>query len=107
MAEFIYIVLLLLYVNLSLTDIVSIEKSFSYIDSALNVVRMGNSGNVPNHIKTNSEDYLYPHNYKNSYVKQEYLPEKLRGKKYYLAKDNKYENNLNKLWKEMRNEKWI
>ena len=75
------------------------------LDNALNDINMGNVGSVPNHIKTSSPNYLYPHNYKNSYVKQEYLPEKLRGKKYYLAKDNKYENNLNKLWKEMRSEK--
>ena len=77
------------------------------LDNALNDVNMGNVGPVPNHIKTSSPNYLYPHNYKNAYVKQEYLPEKLRGKKYYVAKDNKYENNLNKLWKEMRSERWI
>ena len=45
---------------------------------------------------------LYPHNYKNSYVKQEYLPSNLRGKKYYHPRDNKYENNLNKLWHERK-----
>ena len=49
------------------------NSAYSALDSALNVVRMGNSGNVPNHIKTNSEDYLYPHNYKGSWVKQQYL----------------------------------
>ena len=32
------------------------NSAYSALDSALNVVRMGNSGNVPNHIKTNSED---------------------------------------------------
>lgn len=74
------------------------------LDEALNDVRRGNIGVVPNHIKTNSKDYLYPPNYKNSYVKQEYLPEKLKGKKYYHPKNNKYENNLNKLWREMKGE---
>ena len=42
------------------------------LDEALNDIRRGSTGNVPDHIKTNSTTYLYPHNYKNSYVKQEY-----------------------------------
>lgn len=74
------------------------------LDEAINDVRRGNVGVIPNHIKTNSKDYLYPPNYKNSYVKQEYMPDNLKGKKYYHPKNNKYENNLNKLWHEMKGE---
>lgn len=74
------------------------------LDEAINDIRKGNIGPIPNHIKTNSKEYLYPHNYKNSYVLQEYMPEKLKGKKYYIPKNNKYEMNLNKLWKEMKGE---
>ncbi len=74
------------------------------LDEALNDIHKGNTGNVPDHIKTSSQTYLYPHNYPNSYVKQEYLPKNLQGKKYYHPKKNKYEDNLNKLWKEMRGE---
>ncbi len=74
------------------------------LDEALNDIRKGSTGNVPDHIKTHSTTYLYPHNYKNSYVKQEYLPKNLKGKRYYQAKKNKYENNLNKLWHEMKGE---
>ena len=74
------------------------------LDEALNDIHKGNTGNVPDHIKTNSTTYLYPHNYPNSYVKQEYLPKNLQGKKYYHPRKNKYEDNLNKLWKEMRGE---
>ena len=74
------------------------------LDEALNDIRKGSTGNVPDNIKTTSTTYLYPHNYKNSYVKQEYLPSNLRGKKYYHPRDNKYENNLNKLWHEMKGE---
>lgn len=72
------------------------------LDEAINDIRKGSTGNVPGHIKTSSTTYLYPHNYKNSYVKQEYLPENLKGKKYYHKKNNKYEDNLNKLWHEMK-----
>jgi len=74
------------------------------LDEALNDIRRGNTGNVPSHIKTSSTTYLYPHNYKNSYVKQEYMPDNLKGKKYYHMKSNKYEINLNKLWHEMKGE---
>lgn len=75
------------------------------LDEALNDIHKGSTGNVPDHIKTNSTTYLYPHNYPNSYVKQEYLPANLKGKKYYHPRHNKYEDNLNKLWHEMRGEK--
>lgn len=75
------------------------------LDEALNDINKGNIGNVPDHIKTNSTTYLYPHNYKNSYVKQEYLPKELQNKKYYHNKNNKYENNLNKLHEEMKGDK--
>lgn len=62
------------------------------LDMALNDVRNGNVGSVPNHIKTNALDYKYPHNYPNSWVKQQYLPDKLIGKKYYQPKTtSKYE----------------
>jgi putative ATPase len=75
------------------------------LDNALNDIRSGSTGNVPNHIKTNSTTYKYPHDYKNDWVYQEYLPENLKGKKYYVAKNNKYENNINKLWNEMKGDK--
>ena len=75
------------------------------IDEALNDIRQGNTGNVPNNIKTTSKDYLYPHNYPHDWVKQEYMPKNLIGRKYYIPKNNKVEMSLNNLHKEMRNEK--
>ncbi|MGM9882022.1 MAG: replication-associated recombination protein A [Bacilli bacterium] len=71
------------------------------IDLALNDIRNGNIGDVPNHLKNPSPDYKYPHNYKNDYVKQQYLPDNLINKEYYHPKDNKNEkvlkNIMNKL----------
>lgn len=65
------------------------------LDEALNDIRMGNTGNVPDHIKTNSKDYKYPHNYPNAFVKQQYLPDKIKDRKYYHPKDtSKYESSL-------------
>ena len=80
------------------------NSAYLAINEALNDINLGKSGNIPTHIKTSSPDYLYPHNYKNDYVKQEYLPTTLKGKKYYQKKNNKYEENLNKIYEEMRND---
>lgn len=78
------------------------NSAINAIDSALNIIKLGNSGNVPNHIKTNSPLYKYPHSYPKNYVKQQYLPDKIKDKKFYIPKSNNYENNLNKINKEMR-----
>ena len=72
------------------------------LDMAIEDINKGNTGNVPSHLKTNSDKYLYPHNYKNSWVKQDYLPYNLLGKKYYVMKNNNVEINLNKLHEEMK-----
>ena len=64
------------------------------LDEAIEDIEKGNTGNVPNHIKTDSKEYLYPHDYPNSYVYQEYLPKKLKGKKYYHPKTTGYEKNI-------------
>ena len=75
------------------------------IDAAISDINRGISGEIPKHIIEGSPDYVYPHNFKNDYVKQEYMPEKLKDRKYYMKKDNKYEANLNRLYEEMRGEK--
>ena len=71
------------------------NSAYLAIDEALNDIHKGNTGNVPNHIKTTSPDYKYPHNYKNSWVNQQYLPDNIKDKKYYKPKSNsKYEISL-------------
>ena len=56
------------------------------LDLALIDIEKGSTGNIPKHIKTNAQDYKYPHDYKNAYVKQQYLPNNLKNKKYYIPK---------------------
>lgn len=73
------------------------NSAYMALDNALNDIHKGNTGNVPNHIKTNSPDYLYPHNFPGNYVKQQYLPDNLIGKEYYFPKNNKYEQNLKQI----------
>ncbi len=67
------------------------------IDLALNDIKTGNTGNVPKHLINPSTTYLYPHNYKNSYVKQQYLPDKIVDKIYYHPKNNKNEKILKEI----------
>lgn len=74
------------------------NSAYLAIDKALNDIRSGNVGNVPNHIKTTSPFYKYPHDYPNAYVKQQYLPDKLIDKVYYIPKTtSKYEETLKKI----------
>ena len=78
------------------------NSAYLAINAAINDIKMGNSGEVPNNIKTHSKDYLYPHDYPKYWVKQNYMPLKLQNKKYYNKKNNKYENNLDLINKEMK-----
>lgn len=57
------------------------------LDQAIADIQRGNTGNLPNHLKTNAKDYKYPHDYKNAIVKQQYLPDNLKHRVYYKAKD--------------------
>ena len=75
------------------------------LDEALADIEKGNTGNVPNHIKTNSTTYKYPHDYKSAFVKQQYLPDKLKGKHYYHPKDLGYEKNLKNFYEYLEQRK--
>ena len=61
------------------------------IDKALNDVRTKKIGKVPSHIVNHNPNYKYPHDYKHDYVKQQYLPDEIKGAIYYTPKDNKNE----------------
>ena len=73
------------------------NSAYLALDEALNDVRKGNTGNVPNHIKTTSPDYKYAHDYPNHIVKQQYLPDNLKGKRYYKPQNNKNETILKEI----------
>ena len=68
------------------------------LDLALEDIEKGNVGNIPNHIKPDSVDYKYPHDYKGAYVVQQYLPDKLKNKKYYTPKDIGYEKTVKEIY---------
>ncbi len=65
------------------------------INAALEDIETGRCGNPPDHIKTTSPDYKYPHDYPNAWVKQQYLPDNIKHKKYYIPKEtSNYERTL-------------
>ena len=68
------------------------------LDKALEDIENGNVGSVPSHIKTDSTTYIYPHDYKGAYVVQQYLPDKLKKKKYYIPKDIGYEKQIKEVY---------
>lgn len=80
------------------------NSSYIAINKALEDINKGASYSTPLNIKTHSKSYLYPHNYKNDYVKQQYLPDKLKDTKYYHPKDNKYEKSLYEYNKSLKKE---
>lgn len=78
------------------------NSAHTALDKALTDIRLGSSGNVPNHIKTSSSEYKYPHAYPKYWVEQQYLPDNIKNKEYYQPKNNRYEENLLKINKEMK-----
>lgn len=72
-------------------------------DAALKDIEEGNVGTIPNHIKTDSTTYKYPHDYKGAYVVQQYLPDKIKNKKYYIPKDIGYEKNIKAIYERLEN----
>ena len=66
---------------------------------------------IPQHLRDNhykgakffgsGKNYKYPHDYEKNFVKQEYLPKNLIGKKYYLPSENGYEIKIKKYLEEI------
>lgn len=70
------------------------NSGYTALDLALKDVENGNTGKVPSHINAQAFGYKYPHDYKGSYVVQQYLPDELINRVYYKPKNNRYENML-------------
>ena len=71
-------------------------------DEALADIEKGNTGNIPNHLKNVPDSgYKYPHDYPGAFVKQQYLPDKIKNKKYYQPKDIGYEKNIKEIYERL------
>lgn len=84
------------------------------IDAAMEDIKKGNSGDVPACLKDghypgaqklgNALSYQYAHNFKNHYVKQQYLPDELVGRQYYQFGENKTEQVAKTYWDKVKQE---
>lgn len=84
------------------------------IDAALGDIRSGNAGEIPQYLRDGhyggaqklgrATGYKYPHDYPNSYVKQQYLPDNLKNKKYYVPRSNKLEDGIKSYLEKIKRE---
>ena len=82
------------------------NTAINAIDKALDDVRTGRCGSVPKHLKSPYIGYKYPHDYPNNYVVQQYLPNNLKNKEYFIPKNSsKYEENLKHIYENLKNYK--
>lgn len=82
------------------------------IDSALKDLETKKISEVPKLLKDShysgaknlgrGVEYKYPHNFKNSYVKQDYMPESIKDEKYYNPGNNKFERAISEYWREIK-----
>ena len=71
------------------------NTAYLAISKALNDLETKNIGEIPKYLKSPYIGYKYPHNYKGSVVKQQYLPDNLKNEKYYVPKESsRYEISL-------------
>lgn len=82
------------------------------IMAAMEDVRKGKIGSIPRQLQNKHYDsaevekkgqfYLYPHNFENHWVEQQYLPDVLKGARYYEYGDNKSEQSFKAYWDKIK-----
>ena len=78
------------------------NSAYSALSKAIADIESGNNYSIPETIRIDSTIYKYPHDYKGSYVKQQYMPDNLIDKKYYKAKHtSKYEISLDEIYQKI------
>lgn len=89
------------------------NSAINAIDSALQVAASGKNYPIPGHLKDahysgasalgSGIGYKYPHDYKNNYVEQQYLPDSLNGMRFYESCNNGYEKVINEYVNKIKN----
>ena len=83
------------------------------INAAMADVRVGKTGDFPRHLQNVHADgtgfereqgYLYPHDFPNHWVKQQYLPDALVGRVYYEYGPNKTEQAAKAYWDKIKHQ---
>lgn len=80
------------------------NSSYVAINKAMSLLEKKDLGDIPSYLKDghysgagklgNGIGYKYPHDYKNNYVKQQYMPSNYINEEFYVAGDNKFENSI-------------
>ncbi len=87
------------------------NSSYNAIAAAMKDIHAGKLGNIPRELQNVHADsagqereqgYLYPHDFPNHWVKQQYLPDVLKDAHYYEYGDNKIEQAARKYWEEIK-----
>ena len=87
------------------------NSAYMALDAAMADVRAGITGNVPRQLQNvhadgtgfeQAQGYLYPHDYSGHWVRQQYLPDELKDRKYYTYGDNKTEQAAKRYWDEIK-----
>jgi len=88
------------------------NSAYLAYDAALNDIHQGKGLSVPRCLQNThfdgedaeikGQNYKYPHNYKNHWVEQQYLPDDIKNRKYYKYGDNKFENALKEYWDKIK-----
>ena len=87
------------------------NSAYMAINAAIADVRAGKSGPPPRELQNVHADgtgfereqgYKYPHDFPAHWVRQQYLPDALRGTRYYGFGDNKIEQAAKKYWDEIK-----
>jgi putative ATPase len=92
------------------------NSAISAIDAALADIQKGIIGEVPDHLRDahykgakelgRGINYLYPHDYESGWVPQQYLPDRLKHKKYYTPKKTgKFEQALAMVYEKLTKKK--
>ncbi len=81
---------------------------YNAINSAMRDIEMGIGGDIPRQLQNKhfdgedalvkGQNYKYPHDYPRHYVNQQYLPDNIKDKKYYIFGDNKTEQKYREYW---------
>ena len=87
------------------------NSAHNAIIAAMEDVAHGKTGEIPRQLQNvhadttgfdNRQNYKYPHNYPNHWVEQQYLPDAIRGARYYEYADNKTEQAARRYWEEIK-----
>ena len=91
------------------------NSGYAAINKAMADVKNGNYGPIPRQLQNKHYDgedaevkgqfYIYPHDYPNHWTYQQYLPDKIKNKKYYEFGSDKNEQAFKSYWDKVKNKK--